>query len=164
MSNIINIPINKLYGKVVCKYQLKRIQLKKEHGQYPKIGWLHESGVQVNRSDVKYKIIKIKESPQYKFIKGEEEYFKEYMCVKGWKSGYGHKRVKAVKNFQKLINTFNQYLDKENKTRYIECVKEGDRYLIVDGLHRCSILYNKDEDMEIKIKVIRCGPFVNLPM
>lgn len=164
MPNIITLPINQLYGKVVCKYNQKKIKLKENEGQYPKIDWIYRTGKKISRNDIKYQIISIEESPQYQFIIGKEDYYQEYMNIEGWKSGYGRERRKAVKNFSNLINTFDKYLNKKYNNRYIECVKHKGQYLIVDGLHRASILYSKDKDQQIKIKIINCSFYNNLPM
>jgi len=166
MSNIIFIPINELSGKIVCKYEQKRIPLKEGEGLYPKIGWVHESGAKIGAGDVKYKIIPISESPQFKFIMNDKNYYEQYMNITGWRSGYGAERIHAVKNFSKLIDTFDQYLGKKFSERYIECVKQNGKYVIVDGLHRSSIIYSKlkNKGSNIRVKVINCPNFINLPL
>ena len=166
MPKIISVPICELYGKVVCKFDSKKLKLKNNEGQYPRIHWKHISGKKLGYRDIKYKIIPITESPQYKYILGEKDYYIQYMTIAGWNSGYGRERRRATRNFDKLINTFDKYLGKNNENNYIECVKQKDKYLIVDGLHRASIIYSKFEDKTtpIKIKIIRCSAFTSLPM
>lgn len=164
--NIIFIPINQLFGKIVCKFQYhSNLIINDNDGQYPKIGWIHQSNTRVGREHVKYRVIRIEDSPQSHFMRGDKQYYKDYMSVKGWVSGYGRERVNAVQNFESLSKNFKQYLGKGFKHRFIECVKENGKYIIVDGLHRASIIYSKlgNKESDIRIKVIKCPDFVNLP-
>ena len=144
-----------LYGKVVCKSKLEDDTL----GKYPRIGWINKNGKRIIRNDVKYKIIKLDESPQFKFLCGEKNYYKEYTNVNGWISGYGEERKRAVLNFENLINNFD-----ERKMTQIDCVLEQDKYVLVDGLHRCSIMYYKDREKCVRVNVIQCRDFISLPL
>jgi len=166
MPKIISVPLCELYGKVVCKFNPKKLKLKDDEGQYPRLHWKHNTGKKIGNKDIKYRIIPITESPQHKYILGEKDYYQQYMTITGWNSGYGRERRRAIRNFDKLITTFDKYLGKGNENNYIECVKQNDKYVIVDGLHRASIIYSKaeDEKTQIKVKIIRCSQFTNLPM
>ena len=105
---------------------------------------------------VKYKIIELYQSPQYHYINGFKQYYINYHNHKNWS---GHSRKNPVNDFQKLIDNFD-----ENKMKQIEVVLENDKYVIIDGLHRCSILYSKNKDREIKVKVIKNDNFNKLPL
>jgi len=152
--NIIEIPIKILYGKIVCKSD----SINNQFGQYPRIGWVDINNKTVNKKNIKYKIIKLEESPQYHFLCNNKNYYKEYMNVNGWISGYGKERKNAVKNFENLILNFD-----ETKMTQIDCVIEEDKYVLVDGLHRCSIMFYKNKDKFIKINIIKCKDFTSLP-
>ncbi len=153
--NIIEIPLQNLYGKVVCKYD----NVNESYGKYPKIGWVGQNGKKITKKDVKYKIIKLEESPQYEFLCNHTNYYKEYMNVNGWVSGYGKERKNAVSNFQNLINNFD-----ESKMTQIDCVIEKNKYVLVDGLHRCSIMYYKNKEKIVKVNIIKCKGFISLPL
>ena len=56
-----NIFLKDLYGKVVCKSKFEDDMF----GKYPRIGWVNKNGKRIMRKDVKYKIIKLDESPQF---------------------------------------------------------------------------------------------------
>lgn len=112
----------------------------------------------MKRRHIKYKIIKLEESPQYEFLCKNTNYYKEYMNVTGWISGYGKERKNAVKNFENLIKNFD-----EKKMTQIDCVIEDGKYVLVDGLHRCSIMFYKNKDKLIKINIIKCKDFISLP-
>lgn len=151
----INIKIKDLYGKIVCKSNLTN----DDSGKYPRPNWKNKNNLLVTNNMVKFKIIKLYQSPQYHYIQGFKEYYINYHNHKNWISGYGKNRLKAVENFQNLINNFDI-----NKMTQIEVVLENDKYILIDGLHRCSILYSKNKEIEIKVKVIKCDEFKNLPL
>jgi hypothetical protein len=152
--NTIQVSLKNIYGKVVCKSD----SIDTKFGQYPKIGWININGRYMKRRNIKYKIIKLEESPQYKFLCNNTNYYKEYMNITGWISGYGRERKNAVKNFENLIKNFD-----EKKMTQIDCVIEDGKYVLVDGLHRCSIMFYKNKDKLIKINIIKCKDFTSLP-
>ena len=45
----------------------------------------------------------------------------------------------------------------------IDCVIEDGKYVLVDGLHRCSIMFYENKDKINKINIIRCKDFISLP-
>lgn len=149
------IKLKELVGKIVCKTTDKRID--SNDGQYPRIGWKHNRGYIMKDKDIKYKYVKIDESPHYKFVLGEKQEYLDYMNTTGWKSG----RNNPKERFEALINTFDNY---DPNIKYIEVVFENGLYAIVDGLHRCSILYEKNPEQEIEVNVIICRGFTKLPM
>jgi hypothetical protein len=152
--NTIEVSLKNIYGKVVCKSD----SIDTKFGQYPRIGWVNINGQTMKRRNIKYKIIKLEESPQYEFLCENTNYYKEYMNVTGWISGYGRERKNAVKNFENLIKNFD-----EKKMTQIDCVIEDGKYVLVDGLHRCSIMFYENKDKLIKINIIRCKDFISLP-
>jgi len=152
--NTIQVSLKNIYGKVVCKSD----SIDTKFGQYPRIGWVNINGQSMKRRNIKYTIIKLEESPQYKFLCNNTNYYKEYMNVTGWISGYGQERKNAVKNFENLIKNFD-----EKKMTQIDCVIEDGKYVLVDGLHRCSIMFYKNKDKLIKINIIKCKDFTSLP-
>jgi hypothetical protein len=152
--NTIQVSLKNIYGKVVCKSD----SIDTKFGQYPRIGWVNINRQSMKRRNIKYTIIKLEESPQYKFLCNNTNYYKEYMNVTGWISGYGQERKNAVKNFENLIKNFD-----EKKMTQIDCVIEDGKYVLVDGLHRCSIMFYKNKDKLIKINIIKCKDFTSLP-
>ena len=152
--NTIQVSLKNIYGKIVCKSD----SIDTKFGQYPRIGWVNINGQSMKRRNIKYTIIKLEESPQYKFLCNNTNYYKEYMNVTGWISGYGQERKNAVKNFENLIKNFD-----EKKMTQIDCVIEDGKYVLVDGLHRCSIMFYKNKDKLIKINIIKCKDFTSLP-
>lgn len=151
------IQIKDLYCKIICKTNMKFDDDKT--GKYPRVAWTHKNGIKVKKRDVKCMVKKIFESPQYYYIIGHKNYYQNYQDHTNWVSGYGKNRINAVENFQKLIDNFD-----ENVMPVVECVKEGDKYVLIDGLHRCSILYNKNKNKKINIKIINDSGFINLPL
>ncbi len=145
--------LKELVGKIACKSTDARIR--RGDGQYPRIGWIHESGFKINKTYYRY--VNIDESPHYQFVLDRQEAYSEYMNTSGWRSG----RKDAIDRFQRLIQEFGEY---DHNIKYIEVVKENNVYAIVDGLHRCSILFSRDPEMEVEVKVLVCPGFTNLPM
>ncbi len=160
------ITICDLYAKVIVEIDQSKFPLKSDEGQYPRIGWIHSDGRKVTRNDVKFKIILIKDSPHYKFVSDDEEPYKKYMNISGWVSGHGKNRgLNATKNFENLIKNLNYLKIRKYENQCIECVMEKSKYVIVDGLHRASILSHKlDNDDKIRVRIIKCLGFMNLPI
>ena len=152
------IKLKELVGKIVCRTSL---DIPEEHGQFPRVHWKHVSGRKIRQKDAIYQYTTIKESPHLAFVRGNKTPYRDYMNTEGWVEGYGPERKRACENFQKLVDSFEEY---DPKIKSIEVVEENDGYSIVDGLHRCSILYNRDPEMEVEVKVIKCPVFKNLKM
>ena len=150
-----SIKVKDLYGKVVCKSNLTN----DDSGKYPKPGYIHKNNLLVKDNMVKFKIIKLHQSPQYHYIKGFKNYYINYNNYNNWINGYGKERLNAVENFQNLIDNFD-----ESKMTQIDVVLENGKYVLIDGLHRCSILYSKDKNKVIKVNVIENDNFKNLPL
>ena len=152
------IKLNELVGKIVCKTELN---IPDNSGQYPRLHWVHENNLRIKKKDVVYQYVNIEDTPHIEFVKGNKTSYREYMNTSGWTKGYGPERKKACENFQRLIDTFEEY---DPRVKSIEVVKENNKYAIVDGLHRCSILYTRDHEQEIDVNVITCPAFTNLRM
>ena len=138
---------------MVCKSE----NVPEHYGKYPRVGWVDQRGGRITKWSVKYKHIHIWESPQYKFIMGDKSYYTEYMKLTGWRTGYGPERRAAIKNFERLIQDFDM-----KKIKIPECVYEDGKFVLVDGLHRCSIIYSKNPKTTINIKIIYCPSFNHL--
>ena len=77
--------------------------------------------------------------------------YQEYMNKNKW-TNYGTKH--SPQNFKKLINSFKKYLEKPFENQYIKCKMKSNKLIIVDGLHRISIIKSKFPNQKyIKIKL-----------
>jgi hypothetical protein len=149
------IKLNQLVGKIACKTTDNRVR--PEDGQYPRVGWIHDTGFSIAQNQVKYEYIQIDKSHHYQFVLGNKQPYLDYMNTNGWKSG----RKDAKERFEKLIEDFKEY---DSNVKYIEVVRERGKFAIVDGLHRASILFTRDPEQEVEIKTIICRGFSNLRM
>ena len=94
--------------------------------------------------------IDIKESPQYKFLLGSENEYKNYIeKYTGNKILVYHSRQK----YKDLIKNF-EYLGKENETSYVIVKKVNDKYMIIDGLHRASLSIYKKKSKLIVLEIL----------
>ncbi|MCF7834036.1 MAG: hypothetical protein K9L98_01220 [Candidatus Pacebacteria bacterium] len=87
-------------------------------------------------------ITKIENSPHFKYVDGDKDSYIEYINkFQGTLLQDNHN----PEVFDNLIKSFH-YLDKDNSTGYILTKKLRDqKYIILDGLHRASILKHKNE-------------------
>jgi len=97
--------------------------------------------------DFKIKTVSIEKSPQYKFLDGKENIYKEYIQKY---QGTLLKSYYALNKYKSLYENFN-YLKNQNFNSFIIVKKVDDHYLILDGLHRASILRKKGIE---KVKVL----------
>lgn len=149
------IKLKDLVGKIACKTTDQRVR--PDDGQYPRVGWVHDSGFTIAHNQVNYEYVKIQDSPHYSFVLGDKQPYLDYMNTDGWKSG----RKDAKERFETLISEFKEY---DPSIKCIEVVRERGKFAIVDGLHRASILYSHDPEQEVEIKTIICRGFSNLRM
>jgi hypothetical protein len=110
-----------------------------------KIKKIYIESIRCNTIDnYKIKRINIIESPQYKFLLGYEKEYESYI------DKYQGTLLRAYYNLEKYKQIFQNfdYLSKGYETEYIVVKKVDDIYLIVDGLHRVSILkYQKKKEI-----------------
>lgn len=98
----------------------------------------------------KLKAIAIEESPQYKFLQGFEEEYKNYI------EKYQGTKLKAYYDLQKYKNISNdfEYLSKGYETNFVIVKKIDDRYIVLDGLHRASIVKHQGKEKIIVAEII----------
>jgi hypothetical protein len=83
-----------------------------------------------------HKQVKIENTPQYRFLLGENQEYSQYIET--------HKGVKLrsfynLKSYANMAKNFD-YLNEEFCNNYIIVKKIGKKYIVLDGLHRASIL------------------------
>lgn len=96
-------------------------------------------------NQVKHKIIKLNESPHYKYLNGDEKSYIEYLRKYGKSVGY---RIEhSVNNFENLLSNKYRYLEGCYSSDYIICERVitlfGYKNVILDGFHRACILLKK---------------------
>ena len=100
-------------------------------------------------SSVKHIMCKVKDSPHYKYVNGNKDEYINYMKLAGIYAGYGLEHGFDI--FDNLIKNFDI-----NKKGTIKCISKNGRYIIIDGVHRVSILLNK-EYTEIMVNLEESG-------
>lgn len=94
--------------------------------------------------------IDIKESPQYKFLLGSENEYKNYIeKYLGIKLLVYH----SIQKYRDLLKNF-KYLGKENETSYVIVKKVNGKYMIIDGLHRASLSIYKKKSKLIVLEIL----------
>lgn len=122
----------------LCKrpYVIKKVNLQSLYARIV-VGTVSEG--------VKHKIIKLTDSPHYKYLKGDKTFYGEYLARYGKYVGYGIEH--SIENFEKLISDKNGYLEDKYSSDYIICEKItslfGHKSVIVDGFHRACILLHQ---------------------
>jgi hypothetical protein len=94
------------------------------------------------------KTIEIENSPQFKFLKGKKGEYQKYL-----KTFLGGPLTQdySTKRFEILSKNFN-YLKKPFSTEYLITKKSGDKYVLLDGLHRASIVkYNDVKELSVVV-------------
>jgi hypothetical protein len=85
------------------------------------------------------KIVNLNKTPHFFFIKKKKSLYGEYLKkFRGLGLNYNY----SEKRFNKYIKSFN-YLNQNNQDNYIKVEKKNNFYVIIDGLHRASIMKNK---------------------
>ena len=141
----IKLNINKLYCQIVQRYPQK-----KSIGQFPRKNWIPGPKA-IKPGIIKHKVIKIKDSPHYKYLKGKKNFYKNYMNKAGWSAGFGLEH--SLDNFDKLIKQYSA-LKNEGKgfENLIKIRKQNGKFVIEDGLHRAAILLNDDTKKKIFVE------------
>jgi hypothetical protein len=102
-------------------------------------------GIQPN-GKVVHKISRLKDTPHWKYIKGNKKPYINYLRKFGLYVGYGIEHSSS--NFDKLISHEFKYLSGNFSKNYIVCEEVKwliiSRIVILDGLHRACILLSKD--------------------
>ena len=146
-----NILIENIYAELVCPINEKIRRLLPGQGRYPRSQWSGCDGRKISKRRVRTKIVHLTETPHYKFLSGDRKLYEEYMNKSGW-SNYGTQH--SPENFTKLSRFFGIYLAKPYENNHIICKMRDGKYVIVDGLHRMSIIKFRNPNQKyIKIKV-----------
>jgi len=100
--------------------------------------------------DDKIKKIPVEESPQYNFLKGNENGYINYI------KKYQGKELKSYYDLKKFKNIFKnfQYLNKNYENNFILVKKVNHKYLILDGLHRASVLKFQKKNRVIVLEIL----------
>jgi len=143
----IKLNINKLYCQIVQRYPQKR-----NIGQFPRRNWIPGSKA-IKPNKIRHKVIKIKDSPHYKYLKGKKSFYKNYMNKAGWLAGYGLEH--SLTNFDKLIREYSA-LKKEGKSfeNLIKVRRQNRKFIIEDGLHRGAIFLNDNSKKKILVEYL----------
>ena len=105
----------------------------------------------IYKSDhIQHTICNLSGVPHIAYANGDKEPYMNYMKNAGEYAGYGIEH--SFENFDNLIKNF-KYLENPNEKNYIECKVMFNKLVIVDGLHRASILKMLNQE-SAKIKII----------
>ena len=86
-----------------------------------------------------YYLIKLKDTPHYKFLEGNKKEYLDYLKIE-------NKEKHSEEIYTNMINNF-----KSNNIK-ITCKMKNDKMIIFDGLHRaCILLFNRFEYVNIKL-------------
>jgi len=98
----------------------------------------------------KIKRVIIEETPQYKFLLGQENEYKSYI------EKYQGTKLKSYYNLKKYKNISKdfEYLSKGFENNFVIVKKIDNKYLVLDGLHRSSILKFQKKDRIIVMEII----------
>ena len=99
--------------------------------------------------DFKHKMVGIEDSPQYKFLLGKEKEYQEY--VDKYSGGFLRAYYDLTK--YKEISLNFSYLSNGYETEYIVVKKVQNIYLVIDGLHRVSIVKNQGHQKLIVMEI-----------
>ena len=143
----IKLNINKLYCQIVQRYPQK-----KNIGQFPRKNWIPGPDA-IKPDTIKHKVIKIKDSPHYKYLTGKKNFYKNYMNKAGWLAGYGLEH--SIDNFDNLIKQYS-VLKKKNRTfeNLIKVKRQSRKFIIEDGLHRAAILLHNNSRKKIIVEYL----------
>ena len=90
---------------------------------------------------------KVKYSPHYTYVMGNKKDYINYMKSSGIYAGYGLEH--SFSKYDNLIKDFDK-----SKMGVIKCVLRNGKYILVDGVHRISILLNRGIESEM-VKIVR---------
>ena len=90
--------------------------------------------------DGKAEICEIEESPQYRTLTGDNDCYEDYLKLN---QGVFLKDDYTITKFKKMADSF-KYLSCGHESDYILVRKEGDKYIVCDGLHRLAILKSQE--------------------
>ena len=95
---------------------------------------------------VKHIMCKVRYSPHYKYAKGDKEEYIKYMKSSGIYAGY-----RLEHNF----NIYDDLIKNFDKRRLgtIKSILRSGKYILIDGVHRVSILLGDSEE-SVMVKVI----------
>ena len=96
---------------------------------------------------VKHIMCKVKYSPHYTYVMGDKKEYINYMKSSGIYAGYGLEH--GFSKYDNLIKNFDK-----SKMGVIKCVLRSGKYILVDGVHRVSILLNRGIESEM-VKMVR---------
>jgi len=96
---------------------------------------------------VKHIMCKVKYSPHYTYVMGNKKDYINYMKLSGIYAGYGLEH--GFSKYDNLIKNFDK-----SKMGIIKCVLRSGKYILVDGVHRVSILLNHGIENEM-VKIVR---------
>lgn len=96
---------------------------------------------------VKHIMCKVKYSPHYTYVMGNKKDYINYMKSSGIYAGYGLEH--SFSKYDNLIKDFDK-----SKMGVIKCVLRNGKYILVDGVHRISILLNRGIESEM-VKIVR---------
>ena len=130
--------LNNLYCKLV--YKINNKQIIKENINYNECYCCRNS-------NIKHIMCKVRYSPHYKYVMGNKKDYINYMKSSGIYAGYGLEH--SFSKYDNLIKNFDK-----SKMGVIKCVLRSGKYIIVDGVHRVSILLNRGIESEM-VKIVR---------
>ena len=96
---------------------------------------------------VKHIMCKVKYSPHYTYVMGNKKDYINYMKSSGIYAGYGLEH--SFSKYDNLIKDFDK-----SKMGVIKCVLRNGKYILVDGVHRISILLKRGIESEM-VKIVR---------
>lgn len=94
--------------------------------------------------------VSIKDTPQYNFLLGCQEEYDNYIEKN---KGVGLKAFYDLESYLNMSQGF-RYLEEGFERDYIIVRKIQKKYLVLDGLHRASILLNQDQDVINVMEII----------
>jgi hypothetical protein len=98
----------------------------------------------------KHQRITIEESPQYKFLLGFEEEYKEYIEMN---QGLKLKAYYDLDKYKEISKDFD-YLSRGYETNFVIVKRIDDKYLVLDGLHRASIMKHQNKKRIIVAEIL----------
>jgi hypothetical protein len=100
--------------------------------------------------DNKHKTIDIVDSPQYRFLEGFEDEYRSYI------DKYQGTKLKAyydLEKYKKISNDFD-YLSSGYETSFVLVKKVKNKYIVLDGLHRASIVKYQENEKIIVAEIL----------
>lgn len=98
-------------------------------------------------SNIKHIICKVVNSPHYNYVNGNKVDYINYMKNAGKYAGYGLEH--SFSKYDNLIKDFDK-----SKMGVIKCLLRSGKYILVDGVHRVSILLNRGIESEM-VKIVK---------